>query len=86
MSDFEVLKKLLEQIAEKYKCKIWIAQKIGKRISFVKNLKAGNEYFSPPQILWENQKYIIFAENVNSLDDNFQKKLNEVIKIVESFK
>ncbi|MBO8140157.1 MAG: hypothetical protein J7J43_00300 [Thermosipho sp. (in: Bacteria)] len=86
MSDFKTLKNLLEQIAEKYNCKIWIAQKIGKRISFIKNLKAGKEFFTSPKILWENENFIIFAENVNSIDNNFQETLNEVIKIVETFK
>ena len=85
MSDSKKLKSLLEQIAENFNCKIWIAQKIGKRISFINDLKAGKEFFMPPKILWENERYIVFAENVNSIDNNFQKYLDEVIKIVRNF-
>ncbi|MDK2886481.1 MAG: hypothetical protein PWP54_1039 [Thermosipho sp. (in: thermotogales)] len=86
MSDFEKLKELLEKISVKYNCKIWIAQKIGKRISFINKLKAGKEYFLPPKILWENENFVIFSENLNSLDAELQQLLNEVIDIVRNIK
>ncbi|ONN26514.1 hypothetical protein XJ44_08610 [Thermosipho affectus] len=78
MSDFK-LKDLLNKIAKKYNCKIWINKKIGKRISFIE--KAGNEYYLPPEVLYEDSEYIIFCENIHSKDDEYLRKLLlEVIK------
>ncbi|HIP92151.1 MAG TPA: hypothetical protein EYH25_01650 [Thermotoga sp.] len=63
MSDSET-KKILEEIAKKYDCKIWIAKKIGKRISYISGLKAGKEKFLPPEVVYEDEKIVIFSEDL----------------------
>ena len=63
MSDSDV-RKVLEEIAEKYDCKVWIARKIGKRISFIPGLKAGKERFLPPEVVYEDEKIVIFSEGL----------------------
>ncbi|PLV59981.1 hypothetical protein [Thermotoga sp. KOL6] len=74
MLDF---KKILEEIAEKYDCKIWISEKIGKRWSFYKDLKAGREKFLPAVLLLENGKFGVFAE------DFPEEKKGEVLPILK---
>ena len=63
MSDSDV-RRVLEEIAEKYDCKVWIARKIGKRISFISGLKAGKERFLPPEVVYEDEKIVIFSEGL----------------------
>ncbi|MCD6551114.1 hypothetical protein [Thermotoga sp.] len=74
MSDF---KKILEEIAEKYDCKIWISEKIGKRWSFYRDLKAGREKFLPAELLVENGRFGVFAE------DFPKEKKGEVIPVLK---
>lgn len=62
MSGSEILK-LLEEIAKKYDCKIWISEKVGKRWSCYGNLKAGEEQFLPAELVLESGRFGIFAEN-----------------------
>jgi len=63
MSDSDV-KKVLEEIAKRYDCKIWIAKKIGRRISYISGLKAGKERFLPPDVVYEDEKIVIFSEGL----------------------
>ncbi|AAD36343.1 hypothetical protein THMA_1293 [Thermotoga maritima MSB8] len=74
MSDF---KRILEEIAEKYNCKIWISEKIGKRWSFYRDLKAGREKFLPAELLVENERFGVFAE------DFPEDKRDEVIPLLQ---
>lgn len=74
MLDF---KRILEEIAEKYDCKIWISEKIGKRWSFYRDLKAGREKFLPAELLVENERFGVFAE------DFPEDKKNEVIPLLK---
>ncbi|MBZ4661450.1 MAG: hypothetical protein JG779_604 [Thermotoga sp.] len=74
MSDF---KRILEEIAEKYDCKIWISEKIGKRWSFYRDLKAGREKFLPAELLVENERFGVFAE------DFPEDKRDEVIPLLK---
>jgi histidinol phosphatase-like enzyme len=74
MSDF---KRILEEIAEKYDCKIWISEKIGKRWSFYRDLKAGREKFLPAELLVENERFGVFAE------DFPEDKKDEVIPLLK---
>ncbi|AIY88800.1 MULTISPECIES: hypothetical protein [unclassified Thermotoga] len=74
MSDF---KRILEEIAEKYDCKIWISEKIGKRWSFYRDLKAGREKFLPAELLVENERFGVFAE------DFPKDKRDEVIPLLK---
>ncbi|QTA37677.1 hypothetical protein JYK00_08090 [Thermosipho ferrireducens] len=84
MSDFKKIKEILEKIARKYNCKIWICEKIGKRISFIEGLKAGKEFFMPPQIVYEDNEIIIFTENLTETNDEFHTLLKEVIYLVHN--
>ncbi|ABQ47511.1 hypothetical protein Tpet_1503 [Thermotoga petrophila RKU-1] len=74
MLDF---KRILEEIAEKYDCKIWISEKIGKRWSFYRDLKAGREKFLPAELLVENKRFGVFAE------DFPEDKKDEVIPLLK---
>jgi histidinol phosphatase-like enzyme len=74
MSDF---KRILEEIAEKYDCKIWISEKIGKRWSFYRDLKAGREKFLPAELIVENERFGVFAE------DFPEDKKDEVIPLLK---
>ncbi|ADA67602.1 conserved hypothetical protein [Thermotoga petrophila RKU-10] len=74
MSDF---KRILEEIAEKYDCKIWISEKIGKRWSFYRDLKAGREKFLPAELIVENERFGVFAE------DFPKDKRDEVIPLLK---
>lgn len=76
MSDCN-LKSILEKIARKYNCKIWINKKIGRRISFIE--KAGNEYYLPPMVVYEDDKFIIFVENLKRSDEKLKKLIQEVV-------
>jgi len=58
------VKKVLEEIARKYDCKIWIAKKIGRRISYISGMKAGKERFLPPDVVYEDEKIVIFSEGL----------------------
>ncbi|MFN3691278.1 MAG: hypothetical protein ACK4R7_00155 [Fervidobacterium sp.] len=64
MSDFNVLfeqlSKILEPLAEKLNTKIWICEKIGKRFSCI--ARAGIENYCESYIVYEDEKYIVFAQ------------------------
>jgi len=59
MSDCE---RLLLLIASKFKCKIWVCEKIGKRISYIQGLKAGEERYLPAQVVFANERYAVMCE------------------------
>lgn len=55
-------KNLLEEISKDFNCKVWVCRKIGKRISFINDLKAGIERFEQPKILYQDSEFIVFAQ------------------------
>ncbi|HBJ80898.1 MULTISPECIES: hypothetical protein [Pseudothermotoga] len=55
-------KKILEHISEKFHCKVWVCKKVGRRISFINDLKAGIEKFEPPQVICEDDRYVVLAQ------------------------
>ncbi|MBO8160213.1 MAG: hypothetical protein H0Z24_01135 [Thermosipho sp. (in: Bacteria)] len=63
---------------------MWICEKIGRRISYIEGLKAGNEYYLPPEILYEDEKYVIFTENLSKKDEKLFKLIHEVIENVRN--
>lgn len=59
---FEKLSELLKPVAEKLNTKIWVCEKIGKRLSCI--ARAGNEEYTESFIVYENGHYIVFAERM----------------------
>ena len=70
-SDSEI-KKLLDEIATTYNCKIWVACKIGRRWAYIDGLKAGKELFLPAELIYEHDNIGVFVEVVKRLDDYFR--------------
>ncbi|MCX7653475.1 MAG: hypothetical protein N2Z58_02200 [Fervidobacterium sp.] len=60
MSDFEKLSKLLSPIAERFNTKVWICEKIGKRLSCI--ARAGQESYTEGFIVYEDDKYVVFSQ------------------------
>ncbi|MGC8902305.1 MAG: hypothetical protein ACP5KD_02995 [Fervidobacterium sp.] len=60
MSDFERLSKLLEPVANMLNTKIWICEKIGRRLSCI--ARSGEENYCESFKIYEDQKYVVFAE------------------------
>ncbi len=69
----------LKQVAELYNIRIWIAEKMGRRWSYV--IGAGKELFLPSQMITKIGKYAIFVEG-----DQFDKEviIDDVRKLLES--
>ena len=55
-------RKMIQKMADDFKCKVWVCKKIGKRISFIQGLKAGVERFESPKIIFEDEEFVIFAQ------------------------
>ncbi len=75
--------KLLEKIAERFGCKIWVCEKIGKRISHIPGLKAGEERFVPPMVGFEDENYVVFVQ-VNEMSEQLRTMCEKVIECVRS--
>ena len=69
----------LKRIALLYNIKIWIAEKMGRRWSYVAGV--GEEFFLPSRMIAQIGKYAIFVEG-----DSFDKEVivNNVRKLLES--
>jgi len=59
MSDCEVL---LERFCQEFQCKAWVCEKVGRRMSYLHPLKAGEERYSEPLILCENERFALFVQ------------------------
>ncbi|ODN30510.1 hypothetical protein [Fervidobacterium thailandense] len=79
MSDFERLSEILKPYAEILNTKIWLCEKIGKRLSCI--ARAGEETYSESYVVYEDQKYVLFAER--ELSDDEKVKAEEIIRAVE---
>ncbi len=66
MSDSEVMN-LLSQIV-KEGGKVWVAKRIGRRISYIEGLKAGEELFLPPEVLYDDGQIIVFCEGIKNME------------------
>ncbi len=75
MLDFDRLNKFLLAIANEKGCKIWICEKVGRRLSCV--AKYGEEQFCESRVIYEDDRYVVFCENLN--DEQMEKYLVEVI-------
>lgn len=58
-------RELIQKMAQDFKCKVWVCEKVGRRISFIQGLKAGNESFEPPKVVFEDEKFVVFAQVEN---------------------
>jgi len=79
MSDCE---KLLLQIASEFGCKIWVCEKIGRRISYIQGLKAGEERYLPAQVVFENERYAVMCE-IEHISKKLMLKAKRVIECVQ---
>ncbi|MCX7812758.1 hypothetical protein [Pseudothermotoga sp.] len=81
MSDCE---ELLRMIAQRFDCKIWVCEKMGKRISHVRGLKAGEEKYIEPTVVFEDERYIVFVES-EELCNELKELCAKVIECVRGF-
>ncbi len=80
MLDSEI-KRILRKLVEDGG-KVWVAKRIGKRISYIEGLKAGKESFLPPEIIWDDGEIVVFAEKVvvNEDKEKLLEKLSQILK------
>jgi len=79
-SDSEI-KKLLDEIAITYNCKIWVARKIGRRWAYIDGLKAGKELFLPAELIYEHDNIGVFVEGLEiSQKDMVVKRLDDYFR------
>lgn len=81
MSDSEV-KRILDEIVKRKGGKVWIARRIGKRISYIDGLKAGRERYEPYEILHDDGEFVIFVEGVEK-DGWLEKKIDEMMNLLK---
>jgi len=75
--------KLLKQIAQIFNCKIWVCEKVGRRISHIPGLRAGEERFVPPLVAFEDEEYVVFAQ-LDRVSDQLKQMCKKVIDCVRS--
>ncbi|AFG34429.1 hypothetical protein Ferpe_0288 [Fervidobacterium pennivorans DSM 9078] len=80
MSDFEKLSELLKPYAERLNTKIWICEKIGRRLSCI--ARAGEESYCESYIAYEDDKYAVFCEREITDDekDLIMQALSDVVR------
>lgn len=79
MSGSEI-KKLLDYVAQKYDCKIWLAKKIGKRLAYINEMKAGEEKFLPADKIYEKGDIVVFSEGLRDLNSEILEILEKVVE------
>lgn len=79
MSDFEKLSQLLLPIAKKLNTKVWICEKIGRRLSCI--ARAGEETYSESYQVYEDEKYVVFAEK----ELNNSQEINEIKNFISIY-
>ena len=77
------LKRILEDIVREKGGKIWVARRIGRRISYLNGLKAGEEMFESSKILHDDGEYVIFAEGIAE-DEWVKKKIKEFMNLLKN--
>jgi len=77
--DLENIKKIIEAEMNGREGKIVFSKKIGKRNEYV--FSVGETLFGDNEVIFEDEKYIIFAEEVeNSVKEKIKKNLFKKIK------
>jgi len=79
MSGFKI-EEILERIAEKYDCKIWLAKRIGKRLAYINGMKAGRERFLPAEKIYEKDNIVVFAEGLKKPIDEIHDVLEKAVE------
>ena len=69
----------LNRLAQRYNIRVWVAEKMGKRWSYV--VGAGEEFFLPSQMIAKIGKYALFVEG-----ESFNREViaDSVRKLFES--
>lgn len=57
----DILKSIIDSFYEKYKVKIWLAEKIDRRISYIYG--KGEGFKIPAVKTYEDDKYVVFIES-----------------------
>ena len=73
---------ILKEIVEKKGGKIWVAKRIGRRISYIDGLKAGKEMFIPYEIVYDDGEYVVFAEGID-IDEWVLRKVEDLISMLK---
>ncbi len=76
MLDFELIEGTFSKIALEKNCKIWICEKVGKRFSCI--ARYGEEKYSESRVVFEDERYVVFCENLN--DQQTEEQIIEVMK------
>ncbi|AMW32154.1 hypothetical protein SAMN04488510_11925 [Fervidobacterium changbaicum] len=67
MSDFERLSQILTPYAQQIGAKLWVCEKIGRRLSCI--ARAGEETYGESFIVYEDEKYVAFCEKNLSTEE-----------------
>ncbi len=73
MLDFKTLSNYLEDVAKVLKTKVWICEKVGRRLSCI--ARAGEENYGEAYQVYEDEKYMVFSERQLSTSEE-----NELIR------
>lgn len=82
MLDFEKLSGLLKQYVEKLQTKVWVCEKVRRRLSCI--ARAGEDNYSENFIVYEDDKYTIFCEREHSNED--RELVKNVLEEIKFFK
>ncbi len=75
ISTFDEIEEYLFEISKKYSCGgLWIAEKMGRRISFVCGTRPSG--FEPPSVYKINERYLLFCEK----PDRLKKEIDFILK------
>jgi len=81
MSDFRTLSKYLEDVAKVLNTKVWICEKIGRRLSCV--ARAGEESYSEAYQVYEDDKYVVFAERQLNNSEESELIIDFIVKYLK---
>ncbi|MGC8545429.1 hypothetical protein [Athalassotoga sp.] len=77
----EIFTSEFEKVANTYDVKLWVAEKLGRRWSYV--IGGGNEKFLPASLIGKVDNYGVFVEGENY---NAQEILKDVGEILSKFR
>lgn len=78
MMNIDNIKIIIEELMQNQKGKITLAKRIGKRNEYIFSI--GETNYEPFEIIFANDKYIVFTENVaEKIQDKIREKLKNEI-------